>query len=441
MKPSAIALTSAAVAALFSAPPALAAIPVTGDPVLYWTQVEIAGLVGEPASGARRFAIANVALHDAVNATLGSPDRAYLGHIATPGGDTRAAAAVAAHDVLVSVNPAKAADFDAALAASLALVPSGAAKTNGMATGHAIAVAALASRASDGSSAVVTYPSGGAPGLWQPTPPGFVPGIDAAYATMTPWLMTSQNQFRPGPPPTLDSAAYTAAFDEVKAIGSATSAIRTADQTFSAQFWAASPGDPAWMQAAIDAAAAKGLSTLDNAKLVANLAMTLSDASIVTFDAKLAYDYWRPVTAIRLADLDGNAATAADPAWSPLIVTPPFPSYASAHAIFAGAAASVLDQLLGDNIAFCLTAAVGSRCWDSFDDAATDAANSRLWGGIHWRFDNEVGLATGYKLGAFDISRDVFRSVPEPSAWSLMILGMGALGALLRRHRARAAPA
>ena len=435
MKPLAAAFTSAAVAAMLWACPALADVPVTGDPVLYWTQVEIAGLAGEPASGARRFAIANVALHDAVNATLGSPDRAYLGNIATPGGDTRAAAAVAAHDVLVNVNPARTADFDAALAASLALVPNGAAKTNGMATGAAFAAAALASRATDGSSAVVTYPVGGAPGVWQPTPPGFVPGIDAAYATMTPWLMTSQSQFRPAPPPVLGSVEYAAAFNEVMAIGSATSATRTADQTFSAQFWAASPGDPIWMQAAIDAASTKGLSTLENARLVADLAMTLSDASIVAFDSKLFYDYWRPVTAIRMADLDGNPLTAADPNWNPLIVTPPFPSYASAHAIFAGAAASVLDDLLGDDINFCLTAAVGSRCWNSFDDAASDAAHSREWGGIHWSFDNAAGLAAGYEVGAFDLSRDAFSAAPEPSTWGLMILGMGALGALLRRRR------
>jgi hypothetical protein len=422
-------------AAAASATPALAVIPVSGDPVLYWNQVLSTGLAGSPTVTSRGFAMVGVALHDSVNATLGNPDYSYLKGVATPGGDTRAAASVAAHTLLVQLNPAKQAEFDAALAASLALVPDGAAKTNGIATGLAIGQATLAARTGDGSAlaAGAPYTPTGLPGDWAPTPNGFAPAALPGWGAVDPWLLDSADQFRPGAPPTLTDAAYSAAFNAVKDIGSAASLTRTADQTASAQFWAGAPGTGPWIQAGIEAAQAKGLSTLENARLFGSLSVAMADATIATWDAKYAYDYWRPVTAIRLADLDGNPGTAADLGWSPLIVTPPHPSYVSAHAAAAGAAWTILGAYLGDDNPFCLTFGT-TRCWTGYGDAATDAANSRLWGGIHWGFDNSTGLALGQAVAGHALADITFDAVPEPATWAMMVLGFGLAGALLRRR-------
>ena len=432
-------LTSAcAAAAIMIGSSASATVAVTDDPVLYWNQVLSTGLAGSPTVMSRGFALVGIAMHDAVNATLGKPDIDYLKGVVTPGGDTRAAASVAAHALLVQLNPAKTAQFDAALAASLALVPDGADKTNGIATGAKIAQATLASRAMDGSTAVVSYTPSGLPGRWAPTPPGLVPAALPQWGGVDPWLMQSGDQFRPGPPPGLTSEAYTAAFKEVLTLGAANSATRTVDQTASAIFWAGAAGTGPWIQAGIDGAQAKGLSTIENARLFGLLSVALADAGIATWDAKYTYDYWRPVTAIRLADLDGNAATIADPNWTSLIVAPPHPSFLSAHASAVGAASTILGAFLGDGNSFCLTAGANNRCWTGYEAAALDAANSRLWGGIHWSFDNAAGLDLGRSVGQYALASGAFRAVPEPLSWTLMITGFGLAGVMLRR-RPRAA--
>ncbi len=432
-------IVAAGLAALVASP-AAAGISVSGDPVLYWNQVLSTGLAGSPTVTSRGFAMVGVALHDSVNATLGHPDVSYLSGVSTPGGDTRAAASVAAHNVLVALNPGKTAEFDAALTASLALVPDGAAKTKGIATGAAIAAATIANRTGDGSAtaAATPYAPSGLPGRWAPTPPGNGPAALPGWGAVDPWLLDSGDQFRPGPPPAIGSAAYAAAYNEVMAIGSATSATRSADQTASAQFWAGAAGTGPWIQAGLDVAQAAGLSTLENARLFATLSTAIADVAIATWDSKYAYDYWRPVTGIRNGDLDGNDATIADAAWNPLIVTPAFPSYFSAHAAVAGAASTILGSFLGDGHAFCLTASGATRCFSGYDQAATDAANSRLWGGIHWSFDNTTGLTTGRAVANYALASKTFDAVPEPAAWGLMILGFGATGGLLRRRRREA---
>jgi hypothetical protein len=408
-------------------------VPVGGDPVLYWNQVLKTGLAGSPTVTSRGFAMVDVAMHDAVNATVGSTNRAYLGPVATPGGDTRAATSKAARDVLVSLNPAKTADFDAALAASLALVPDGPAKTNGIATGAAIAAAAISSRAADGSTAVVAYSPTGAIGHYAVTPPGNVPASLPQWGGVDPWVMSSGSQFRPGAPPAVGSAEYVAAYNEVMTLGAFGSGVRTADQTASALFWAGAAGSGAWVQAAIDASLADAQSTLEYASIFALLTTSLADAAISSWDAKYAYDYWRPITAIQMGDLDGYVATVGDTTWTSLIAAPPHPSFMSAHATVAGAAAGILGNAFGDANPFCLTAGPNSRCWDSFSGSATDAANSRLWAGIHWSFDNAAGLAAGQQIAQYAIASNFFDAVPEPSSWTLMILGIAAMGAMLRR--------
>ena len=430
-----LAVTTGFAALMFAASPALAQVAPGGDPVLYWNQVAMANIDGDPGLGGRAYAMVNVAVHDAINATMGSPDRSYSGNVTNNGGDTRAAAAVAAHDVLVNLYPSKTAAFDAALTASLATIGSGNAKTSGMATGQAFAAATIASRANDGFTAPFPpYTPTGQPGNYIPTTPGPPFPVDGQFATATPFVMTSPSQFRAGPPPALNSIAYAVALNEVESIGAINSAVRTADQTFSAHFWDTDPERP-YLSAAIAQSLTSGKSTIENARIFATLATAIADAPIAAFETKYLYNFWRPVTAIQQADTDGNPLTTADPNWQPLLVTPPFPGYFSAHSIVAGTAAGILDLAYGPMLGFCDTNAVGTRCWDSFDAAALDDSKSREFGGIHFSFDDEVGLNTGYLLGAYAFNRQLFAAVPEPATWAMMFLGFGAIGAAMRRHR------
>ena len=428
--------------ALNAAWPAAAIPTVSDDPVLYWTQVIADGAAGPPQYLSRNAAIASTAVYDAVNATQGYAYRPYLGRLVSPGGDTRAATAQAAHDVLVALQPGDAAKFDADLAASLALVPAGAAKTKGIATGRTYAAAALTSRANDGTGQETTYVPTGAPGNYVVTPglpPGFNPiGSDTAHTR--PFLLTAPDQFRPSAPPALDSAAYAAAVNAVQAIGAANSATRTQAQTDSALFIDSQVGTTPWLRAAVEVAAGRGLSSLDYAAGFARLSDGLFDAVIASFDAKYSYDLWRPITAIQQAGTDGNPLTIADPNWQPLLFTPPFPSYTSAHATVAGAAGAILAGLYGDASPFCLngvnSSGAATECWSSFTAAARETADSREWGGIHFGFDNEIGLAEGGRIGGWALADSAFGAVPEPSTWIMLVAGIGLVGGMSRRRRA-----
>lgn len=412
-------------------------VSASGDPALYWNQVLAGGLTGSPTVTSRSYAMVSAAIYDAVNATTGETHAAFVTGVATSGGDTRAATAVAARNMLVALNPAKTAEYDASLSASLALVPDGLAKTNGMATGAAIATASLAARAADGSTALSTYAPTPGIGNWQPTPPAGLPAAVPQWADVSPFLLTSPDQFRPAPPPNVGSAAYAAAYNEVMMIGSATSATRTADQSAAATFWAQASGTAPWLQAGLGVAQGAGLSSIENARLFALISTSIADSVIGIWDAKYEYDFWRPVTAIAQGDFDGNALTTGDALWTPFITTPNHPSYISGHSGVASAGATILEDYFGDAHNFCLLASGLTRCWDSFSGAALDAANSRLWGGIHWSFDNEAGTALGRQVAEYALQSGAFDAVPEPASWGLMILGFGCAGAVLRRSRRR----
>jgi hypothetical protein len=298
--------------------------------------------------------------------------------------------------------------FNAEFSASLQSIPSGAARTRGRALGENVAEQMLALRASDGFDAVVPFTPGADPGDWQPTPPANAAALLPGWGAVTPFAMTSGSQFSPDNIPALASAEYAAAFNQVKELGSATSASRTADQTNIALFWAngggtATPPGHLNMAAQI-AAEAEGNTLSENARLFAALNVAMADAAIMAWDCKFATDYWRPVTAIRAAD-DGNASTVQDASWTPLIATPPFPTYVSGHSSFSGAAAAVLIDFFGrDNVTFTLPSEnpnVPNRTFTSFSQAAQESADSRLYGGIHWQFDNEDGLTAGTQLGQF----------------------------------------
>ena len=432
--------TSLAVAFVLGAMPPVLAGPLdaSADPVLFWNDVLLASVRearSSPPVASRGMALVHVAMHDAVNAAVGSPGRGYLGTLALPIGNARAAASVAARDVLATLYPARTAAFDTALAQSLALVPDVLGEARGLAIGSATASAVIERRRGDGSDDVVAYAPDAGPGGWQPTPPAFASPQLPQWPSVTPWVMSAGDQFRPPAPPPLNSVGYADAYNEVRGLGVAEGSLRTTEQTETALYWADGAGTATppghWLAIASDVAEARGLSTIENARLFGRMAVSMADAAIAAWDAKYAYDLWRPVTAIRRGDGDGNAATSADPDWTPLIATPPFPAYPSGHSAFSAAAARVLARSLGDDTGFCSSqdgvAEPLTRCWSSFSQAAAEAGRSRIYGGIHWSFDNGTGQAAGAAIGDLAYGT-LFVPVPEPATISLLsaiLVGLG----------------
>jgi hypothetical protein len=360
-----------------------------------------------PPRASRIMACVHVSIFDALNGVLGGYSPYHLTESAPAGAAPAAAAAAAAHRALSVLYPAQQATFDAALAASLAEIPDGTAEQNGVDWGRAVADQILALRGDDGSDTVVdyTYPTGS--GWWTTTPPGFAPAVLPNWPQVTPWAMTSGSQFRLAAPPTPNSAEYVNAFLEVKRLGSAGSKFRTADQSEIALFWADGPGTATppghWLVIAQHIAEDHGLSLLEKARLFALLGITVADAAIVSWDHKYAYHHWRPVTGIQNADDDGNPATITDAAWTSFIATPPFPAYTSGHSTFSGSSARILELFFGtDQIAFSdgSDALPGvQRSFTSLSQAAEEAGQSRIYGGIHWQYDNQVALTSGRALG------------------------------------------
>jgi hypothetical protein len=360
--------------------------------VLEWNQLAVQA-VGQarvsPVLVSRDLAITQAAVYDAVVA-IDPVFEPYHAHVqASRGASTEAAAAQAAHDALSALFPAQAGTFDAVLAADLVGIPPGRARL-GVEVGHEAAQQILDWRSTDGSDAKVSYTPGTDPGDWQPTPPANLPALAPQWPSVTPFAMTSGDQFRPAAPPALDSAEYAAALNEVKDLGSATSTTRTDEQTQIAKFWNDGLGTAFamgyWNRIAGQEATDQGLNLVQDARLFALLNIATADAIISCWDAKYTYNLWRPVTAIRAADTDGNPDTAADTAWMPLLVTPNFPSYTSAHSTVSGAAAGVLAALFGDGHHFTVTAEGlpgVTRSLDGFGAAAAEAGSSRIYGGIH----------------------------------------------------------
>jgi hypothetical protein len=382
------------------------------DIVIHWNDVALAAFRTDrtpPPIASRALAIMHAAIYDSVNAIDRTHEVYAVDVLASPLASREAAVAAAAERTLSTLFPAQAGTFAAQLEASLGTVADGLAEDRGVALGVHVADEMLALRADDGSGAVVPYTPGTEPGDWQPAPPAFAPALLPQWADVKPFAMNSGSQFSPDDVPPLTSRSYTAAFNEVQELGSATSSSRTADQTNIALFWANGAGTatpPGHLNMMAQIVAEKERNTLsENARLFAALNVAMADAAIMAWDSKFQTDFWRPVTAIRAAGTDGNPNTEAEAEWTPLIVTPPFPSYVSGHASFSGAAAAVLETFFGrDRVRFTLPSenpAVPARSFGSFSQAARESADSRLFGGIHWRFDNEDGLRAGRRLGSF----------------------------------------
>jgi hypothetical protein len=372
-----------------------------------------------PPAVARNLAILHVAVYDAVNGIRQTHESYVVRDPAPHGASLQAAASTAARTALVALYPADQATFEALDSSILNGIPAGLAKERGIAWGTRVAGEILAARASDGSTATATFVGSEEPGQWRPTVSfgGVVrPALLPLWGQVTPFALRSGAQFQPPAPPKLTSRRYADELNFVKRIGALDSTERTVEQTEIATFWGYGPGTatPAghWNQIAQSVATKEGTSLAGNARLFALLNIALADAAIVSWDCKYVYNYWRPITAIQLADTDGNPATLADPAWAPLLATPPFPEYTSGHSTFSGAAAVVLAYFFHrDRVAF----SVGSddlpgvvRFYDSFSDAALESGDSRIYGGIHFRSANLRGLLSGAQTGAY-VTRHALR--------------------------------
>jgi hypothetical protein len=349
----------------------------------------------------RSMAIVHVAIADAVNTVQDRYTRYALTVPVAPGASADAAVAAAARGALVQLYPAQKAKADEAYEAALKPIPDGPAKTAGIAIGEQAAAAILADRANDATNVPDTYRPVTAPGVWIPT----TPPISAEYAHAKGWGMTRADQFRPGPPPALSSALYARDYNEVKDNGGAKSTKRTPQQTEAVRFWSQLNFQPSWNQAARQFSVAKGLGLADNARLFALLNMGTANVFIADWDAKFHYNFWRPITAIRNGDQDGNDATERDAGWSPLNTTPMHPEYPSAAAIVGGVGAGILESVFGPGpLPFTITDYANPSLTRPFGSAAQMAEEQRevrVWGGIHYRNSLVVSDEMGRKIAAY----------------------------------------
>jgi hypothetical protein len=384
---------------------AVASGPARADTVTDWNQtaievMKVARVAGNPWS--RTLAMVHVAMSDAIN----SVQSRYTCYVATvpvmTGASPEAAAATAARQILVELFPNQKVVIEEAYAASVKGIPEGPAKSQGVALGEQVAAAVQADRSADGTTVPDTYRPVTSPGVWVPT----TPPLFAQYARAKPWVLTSADQFRPGPPPQLSSALYARDYNETKNLGGAKSTVRTPAQTEAVKFWTQANLGPAWQAAARQLSAAKGLGLAENARLFALLNMGVANTFINDWDAKFTYNFWRPLTAIRNGDMDGNDATERDPSWTPLNDTPMHPEYPSQAAIINGVAVGVLESVFGPKPAIPFTTADLfdpnlKRQFDGIAELDEEHRNVRIWGGIHFRNSLDVGYDMGKKIAAY----------------------------------------
>jgi hypothetical protein len=356
-----------------------------------------------PAQQSRAMSMLHIAMFEAVNAI----ERRYTPYKLTLFADRstskEAAAASAAYDVLLAIYPDQKAVLDTALTASLSGIPETEGKSNGIVLGRKAAEGVMAFRANDGSNAQETYRPYTKPGVYVPT---IVPLFSTIGAT-TPWVMTSGSQFRPGPPPTLDSETWTRDVNEIREIGARISTVRTAEQTTIGRFWFL-VGPRTYNPIVRQAAMAKNMDVVDCARLFALTSIAGNDALVAVFDAKYQYNLWRPVTAIRNADIVQNPATPREESWLPLGDTPMHPEYPCAHCITSAAISTVLRNIVGDEFGeFSLTSPTApgvTRKWSRLQDYSDEVANARIYAGFHYRFSTEVGKDMGKKIGELTVA-------------------------------------
>jgi hypothetical protein len=349
----------------------------------------------------REHAIVNFAMFEAANAITRRYDPYSLNLEAPLTASIKAAVATAAHHALASLAPQNTAIWDAYYLQSLTGVRDGQEKADGVSTGAAAARAILALRGDDTPLPGPPYSITPSPGIWRLTPPPDLQFAVTAQAQWKPWTLRSSSQFRPGPPPALVSKQYAADLNEVRVVGSRYSGNRTSEQTAIAFFWTPVASN-IFEPFAERLASAKGLDETDAARLFALLTLALVDGSIATFEAKYAYNQWRPISAIREADADDNPETTSDPSWiQALPTTPPFPDYPSGHCVQAAAAAEVFRNYLdsSDTIDLGSPTTGETRHYKSLETIVNEVIDARVWGGIHYRTSDLVGAQMGAKIG------------------------------------------
>lgn len=386
--------------------------PARADAITDWN-LKSAEIVAESKLGTppaiRAMAIVQTAAYEAANAiTRRYPDAGLA--LSAPADASVDAAIAAAHRATLSrLMPAQQASIEGAYRAALERIADGPAKAAGIAAGEKAAEAVLAARADDGAGTPVAYRPHAAPGSYVPTAAPAVPH----WAKRKPWLLASPEQVRPDPPPALTSEDWARDYNEVREIGSKASARRSPAQTEIARFWEYSL--PAIYHGVVHSVAGQpGREATQNARLFAAASQAMDDALIAVFDAKYRYHFWRPVTAIRNADLDGNEATALDASWTPFSEAPMHPEYPSGHAILAGAVGAVLQAEIGAGPSPVLetrspTAKGATRRWTSVTDFMQEVADARVYEGIHYRFSTDAGLAMGRRIGALSVRKYALR--------------------------------
>lgn len=403
------------------------------DPVSQWntTAVQAALMAGENAVVASRtLAIVQVAIHDTLNAIDARYERYAFTGQAQAGASVEGAIAAAARDALVGTIPvgafpgfgtlagqtAAVAQVNLAYTTVLAGIPDGSSKSDGIAIGQAAAAAILALRSTDHALDLVAYTPGTQPGEWQPTPNpvpsnppgagvGLLPAALPGWGRVTPFVLRRSTQFEPNGPPKLSKKHYARDYNEVKEIGAQNSASRTANQSSIARFWYEG-SQAGWSRIARVVADSESLDSWETARLLALVNLAMADGFIAGFQTKYEFNFWRPVTAIRLGDMDGNDETVADAAWSTFLNTPAVPDYTSTHSVLGGAAAEVMRRFFrNDNVGFTTTSGAPFpsivRSFSSFSQAADENGESRIYAGIHFRFAVEDGIKQGKKIGHF----------------------------------------
>lgn len=378
----------------------------SADTVTQWNQHAATALYNTAAQppnvSVLHMAMVQGAVYDAVNAIDGGHEGYLLtSRVATPSDSMDAAAATAAYRTLVWIVPGQQPALQAHHAASLAGIPDGTAKTRGVAVGEAAAAAMIAARSLDGRFGLFRFLSGSGPGVWKPVLPAFGSDQNAWVKDVKPFLIRSALHFRSSGPYELTSNRYAREFNEVKAVGSLNSSVRTADQTESALYWAENP-PRTWNRILNSVSSSHGLSLADNARLFAETYLTVADTFIAVWDEKAHHSFWRPITAIREADTDGNPRTSADPNWLPLIANPGYPEHPSGHLGLSGAIATTMQQFLRTDRAGWVDTNVGGRTrgYSRISDALDDIVGARIWSGIHFRNADEASV---------EIARDIAR--------------------------------
>jgi membrane-associated phospholipid phosphatase len=366
--------------------------------------VQIPGAQPATVHQTRSYALLHAAIYDAV-VSITRSGHPYLFAVDAPRRARPDAAATAAgHAILLALYPAMKPALDQQLAADLSLIPDGQSKRHGIEVGDKVASLLLTARANDGSAAIpAPFVAGGQPGDYRSTPPNFPAPAFTDWGDVTPFVLRNGRQFQPAPPPALTSAAYARTLNEVESLGKDSSTTRTADQTVIAKFWAP-PIWNTWNAIAEQAALAHHTNLVRTAAMFAALDLSFADSTIAFYNAKYHYQLWRPITAVRLADTDGNPATIGDPTWSPLAVTAADPSYPGAHSTISAAGAAVLSAFVGnrDDIQVSSPALPGVvRTFGSYSGVANEAGLSRIYAGQHTRVDHEAGVDLGHDVAQF----------------------------------------